>query len=90
MATSLRCNDHEISGSSAPLPDNVLPTKLQVLKSLQLSKEILVSGGKKQCSVNDIIKPVLSQLFLVWEKASIPTIAYRGVERALTKLWDSM
>ena len=90
MATSLRSNDHGISGSSSPLPDNVLPTKLQVLKGLQLSKENLVSEGKTKIPVKDIIKPVLSQLLLVWNSASIPTITYRGVERALHKLWESM
>ena len=90
MATSLRSNDHGISGSSAPLPNHVLPTKLQVLKSLQLSKENLIADGKKQPSVNDIIKPVLSDLFLVWNRASIPTITYKGVEWDLKKLWESM
>ena len=90
MATSLRSKDHGISGSSAPLPNHVLPTKLQVLKSLQLSKENLIADGKKQPSVNDIIKPVLSDLFLVWNRASIPTITYKGVEWDLKKLWESM
>lgn len=89
MAKSLRCNEHEIIGFSTPLPENVLPTKADVVKRLQLSKDNLeLTTGKQKIPVSEIIKPVVGEIIEIWEKASIPTVAVRGIERALGKLWD--
>ena len=90
MASSLRSKDHQIAGSASPLPENVLPTKNQILKRLQLSKETGKLGNEKgMIPVTQIIKPVIGELVLLWGKATIPTISYRGIERALTKFEKS-
>lgn len=87
MAESVRSKDRKVTGSLSSLPQNVLPTKLQVLQQLQIEKESLIAGGDKKPQVNNIVKPVISKLILLWGKATIPTITYKGVESALTNLW---
>jgi len=87
MAESVRSKDRQVTGSLSPLPQNVLPTKLQVLRQLQIEKENLISGGNKKPQVQSFVKPVISQLILVWGRASIPTISYRAIEKALANLW---
>ena len=56
-------------------PDNVLPTKSDVVKRVQLSKDHLeFSTGKKKIKVSQMLEPVLEELEDLWKKASIPTI----------------
>ena len=85
---SLRSKDHEIFGFPAPLPENVLAAKSDVLKRMvQVKENLHIETGKKVITVNEIIKPVLEELPKAWEKSSIPTISSKGIEKGLTKLW---
>ena len=87
MAESTRSKDRKVTGPLSPLPQNVLPTKFHVLQQLQIEKENLVSAGNKKPPVKSFVEPVISQLILVWKKASIPTIEERSIDKALTTLW---
>ena len=90
MAKSLRSNEHQIIGFSAPLPKNVLPTKLDVVKYMQLCKDDLeLKTGRKKHPVTSFAKPVIEELLALWQKASIPTITEKGVEKPLIKLWQN-
>ena len=74
MAGSLRSKEHEILGFPSPLPDNILPSKGDVLKRLVLSKETLQQElGRKNVPVAKIAQPIISELIMIWDKASIPT-----------------
>ena len=89
MAKSLRSNEHKVIGSASSFPENVLPTKSDVVKRVQLSKDHLeFSTGKQKIKVSQMLEPVLEELADLWKKASIPTITKRGIERAVTKLWE--
>ena len=91
MADSLRSKENQVSGSSAPLPQNVLPTKGDVLKRLHLSRQTLtLQRGNVKIPVPDIVSPVLDELLHLWERASIPTISIKGIEKALIKLWGNI
>ena len=54
MAGSLRSNEHEILGFPALLPENVLPTKSDVLKRILLSKETFAT----KVTVAKLVQPV--------------------------------
>ena len=89
MAGSLRSKEHEILGFPSPLPDNILPSKGDVLKRLVLSKETLQKElGRKNVPVAKIVQPVISELIMIWDKASIPTVQYRSINTNLTALWQ--
>ena len=54
-----------------------------------MSKDHLeFSTGKQKIKVSQMLEPVLEELADLWKKASIPTITKRGIERAVTKLWE--
>ena len=58
-------------------PDNVLPTKSDVVKRVQLSMSkdhLEFSTGKKKIKVSQMLEPVLEELENLWKKASISTI----------------
>ena len=87
MAKSLRSNEHKVIGSASSFPENVLPTKSDVVKRTQLSKDHLeFSTGKQKIPVSQILEPVLEELGQLWQKASIPTINESGIEKAVSKL----
>ena len=89
MAKSLRSNEHKVIGSASCFPENVLPTKSDVVKRMQLSKDHLqFSTGKLKIKVSQILEPVVEELVQLWKKASIPTIAQNGIEKAVSKLWE--
>ena len=90
MSDSLRSNEHQIFGFPSLLPQNVLPSKSDILKRLLLSKRNLAETtyGKTIIPVGQIVKPIIGELILLWDNASIPTIAYKGIEKALIKLWE--
>ena len=48
MAKSLRSNEHKVIGSASSFPENVLPTKSDVVKRTQLSKDHLEFSTGKQ------------------------------------------
>ena len=88
MADSLRSKDRGVTGPLEPLPENVFPTNLQVMRWMQMIKESLVAEEKKVPLLTEIAKPAISELCKIWKKASIPTIRDRGIERALLKVWE--
>ena len=54
-----------------------------------LSKQSLVeTTGKAIVPVAQVVKPIIGEVILLWDKATLPTIAYKGIEKALTKLWE--
>ena len=86
---SLCSREHQIYGSLSLFPLNVLPTNSDVLKRLLYSKEnLMTTTGKKYIPVNEIVKPVIADLIVIWEKASIPTVSYDGIRKNLTKFWE--
>ena len=90
MAESLRSKEHEVLGFPSPLPKNVLPSKGDVLKRLVQSKESLqIELDKKNVPISKIVQPVISELIMIWDKASIPTMQYRSIDKALTTLWQN-
>ena len=85
----MRSNEHKVIGSASSFPENVLPTKSDVVKRTQLSKDHLeFSTGKQKIPVSQILEPVLEELGQLWQKASIPTISKSGIEKAVSKLWE--
>ena len=91
MAHSLRSHEHKVIGSPSPLPQNVLPTRGDVLKSILLSRENqekLQDKSSKHIPLTDIIQPVVQDVVALWGKASIPIIAEKSVEKAITGLWQ--
>ena len=75
MAKSLRSNEHKVIGSASSFPENVLPTKSDVVKRTQLSKDHLeFSTGKQKIPVSQILEPVLEELGqLVQDGTHLPT-----------------
>ena len=91
MAHSLRSHKHKVIGFPSPLPQNVLPTRGDVLKSILLSRENqekLQDKSSKHIPLTDIIQPVVQDVVALWGKASIPIIAEKSVEKAITGLWQ--
>ena len=89
MAVSLRSKEDQIFGFPSLLPENVLPTRSDILKRMLLSKQSLAeTTGKTIIPVTQIVKPIIGEVILLWGKASLPTIAYKGIEKALSKLWE--
>ena len=83
MAGSLRSNEHEILGFPALLPENVLPTKTDVLKRILLSKETFATKVR----VAKLVQPVTVELIMIWDKASLPTVQHRTIGNSLISLW---
>ena len=90
MAHSLQSNEHKTIGSPSPLPQNVLPTRGDVLKSILLRRDQEELTGKPRNNIPllDVIKPVVTDLLDVWGKASVPTIVENSVEKAVMGLWQ--
>ena len=84
MAGSLQSNEHEILGFPALLPENVLPTKSDVLKRILLSKETFDT----KVTVAKFVQPVTIELIMIWDKASLPTVQHRTIENGLISLWN--
>ena len=86
---SLRSKEHKIYGSSSPFPNSVLPTESDVFKRVMLSKEKLeIERGKKKIMKKVFFTPVIQELIEIWQKASIPCISTRGIEKKLDKLYE--
>lgn len=91
MAHSLRSNEHRVIGFPSLLPQNVLPTRGDVLKRILLSRDTQEQLQGKTCNNipwTDIIQPVVQDLVDSWKKASIPTITEKSIEKAVNGLWQ--
>lgn len=64
---------HWIFGDASELPDNVLPTNLQVAQHFLFMKK------RKNDSNKDKYKALSDAVISLWNKASIPTMHYRSV-----------
>ena len=91
MAHSLRSNEHRVIGFPSLLPQNVLPTRGDVLKRILLSRdteEQLQQKAFNNIPWTDIIQPVVQDLVEIWKKASIPTVAEQSIKKAANGLWQ--
>ena len=82
MAHSLRSNEHRVIGFPSLFPQNVLPTRGDVLKRILLSRdteEQLQEKAFNNIPWTDIIQPVVQDLVEIWKKASIPTVAKQSI-----------
>ena len=42
----------------------------------------------KKILFTEVVEPVVKDLVAIWEKASIPTIAEKGIVKAVSSLWE--
>ena len=88
------CEPHQIVGeetgtSSHPIPitshyNNQLPTNHEVLKHLFYLKKTTMKG----LQLSAVTKKVLTEVFNIWEKATIPTMNQLNANKKLEKLFN--
>jgi hypothetical protein len=77
---------HSVFGQPQQLSSRQLPTKDEVFRCYLWHRSNLFEQGEKSSSTKQIVKLVADDVINIWNKGSIPVIAYRSVLKALEKL----
>jgi hypothetical protein len=77
---------HSVFGQPKQLSSSHLPNKDEVFRCYLWHRNNLIERGEKSASTKQIVKLVADDVISIWNKGSIPVIAYRSVLSALEKL----
>src|SRR6185436_5393402 len=79
---------HSVFGFPQLLPHSQLPTRVEVFRCYLWYRNKSQEQGESITSTRGILKLVTDDIIGIWNKASIPVIAYRSILASLEKLID--
>ena len=78
-----------IFGGSKPLPENQLPTYLDVMKAFLYERPILKLERKnKKLRLREVAAEVAQKVETIWRKAGIPTVSHTRVAQLFVTYHD--
>jgi ferredoxin-thioredoxin reductase catalytic subunit len=80
---------HTVFGQPATLPRNQLPRKIDVFKCYLWHQNEHYNKISSFAPKTKLLKKVGEEVLSVWNKASMPTIAYKSILESLRKVVDS-